>query len=104
SFAFETTRSGLGYLRHIEQWRGRDYHVSLFFLMLPSAGAAIARVSERVRQGGMTSLNQSSGAVSRQVCAICISVTNPECIPGLSMTVLMLSRFCSTGGTMNEST
>lgn len=52
SFAFETTLSGLGYLRHIEQWRARDYHVSLFFLMLPSAGAAIARVSERVRQGG----------------------------------------------------
>lgn len=78
SFAFETTLSGLGYLRHIEQWRARDYHVSLFFLMLPSAGAAIARVSERVRQRGMTSLNQSSVAVSRQVCAIFISVTNPE--------------------------
>lgn len=52
SFAFETTLSGLGYLRHIAQWRAMDYHVSLFFLMLPSAEAAIARVAERVRQGG----------------------------------------------------
>jgi predicted ABC-type ATPase len=28
------------------------YHVSLFFLGLPSAEVAIARVAERVRQGG----------------------------------------------------
>jgi len=52
SFAFETTLSGLGYLRHISQWRARGYHISLYFLALPSAEAAIARVAERVRQGG----------------------------------------------------
>lgn len=52
SFAFETTLSGLGYLRHIARWHAMDYHVSLFFLMLPSAEAAMARVAERVRQGG----------------------------------------------------
>lgn len=52
SFAFETTLSGLGYLRHIRQWRARGYRVSLYFLTLPSAEAAIARVAERVRQGG----------------------------------------------------
>ena len=52
SFAFETTLSGLSYLRHIRQWCSEGYHVSLFFLSLPNAEAAIARVAERVRQGG----------------------------------------------------
>ncbi|MGJ7608383.1 zeta toxin family protein [Variovorax sp. LT1R20] len=52
SFAFETTLSGLGYLRHIRAWRASGYHVSLFFLALPTAELAIARVAERVRQGG----------------------------------------------------
>jgi len=52
SFAFETTLSGLGYLAQIRQWRAQDYHVSLFFLRLPDAETAIARVAERVRQGG----------------------------------------------------
>lgn len=52
SFAFETTLSGLSYLRHIRQWRNEGYHVSLFFLSLPNAETAISRVAERVRQGG----------------------------------------------------
>lgn len=52
SFALETTLSGLGYLRHIEQWRAKGYVVSLYFLSLPDADTAIARVAERVRQGG----------------------------------------------------
>lgn len=52
SFAFETTLSGLGYLRHIDQWRVQGYRVDLYFLTLPSAQAALARVAERVSQGG----------------------------------------------------
>lgn len=52
SFAFETTLSGRGYLAHIKAWRAAGYHVSLFFLALPDAEVAIARVAERVRQGG----------------------------------------------------
>lgn len=52
SFAFETTLAGLSYLAHIKQWRAQGYHVSLFFLSLPDAEVAIARVAERVRQGG----------------------------------------------------
>lgn len=52
SFAFETTLSGLGYLRHIARWRTQGYRVSLYFLGLPNAETAIARVAERVRQGG----------------------------------------------------
>lgn len=52
SFAFETTLSGLSYLAHIREWRAQGYHVSLFFLSLPDAETAIARVTERVKQGG----------------------------------------------------
>lgn len=52
SFAFETTLAGLGYLSRIRQWREQGYHVSLFFLTLPDVETAIARVAERVRQGG----------------------------------------------------
>ncbi len=52
SFGFETTLAGLGYLRHIEDWRRTGYHVSLFFLSLPTVELAVARVAERVRQGG----------------------------------------------------
>lgn len=52
SFALETTLSGLTYIRHIEQWRAQGYHVSIFFLRLPDEETAVARVAERVRQGG----------------------------------------------------
>jgi predicted ABC-type ATPase len=52
SFAFETTLSGLGYLRHIAGWKAQGYRVSLFFLKLPTVETAIARVAARVRQGG----------------------------------------------------
>jgi predicted ABC-type ATPase len=52
SFAFETTLSGLTYLRRIGQWRAQGYRVSLFFLSLPNTETAIARVASRVRQGG----------------------------------------------------
>jgi predicted ABC-type ATPase len=52
SFAFETTLSGLAYLRHIRQWRSQGYRVTLYFLSLPSVDIAIERVSQRVRQGG----------------------------------------------------
>lgn len=52
NFAVETTLSGLMYLRHIRQWKQLGYHVSVFFLALPSADVAVARVAERVKQGG----------------------------------------------------
>lgn len=52
SFAFETTLSGLNYLRHIGRWRAVGYRVSLYFLLLPNAETAIARVAARVRQKG----------------------------------------------------
>lgn len=52
SFAFETTLAGRTYLRLIEQWQGAGYRVKLIFLQLESAEEAIARVAQRVRQGG----------------------------------------------------
>ena len=52
SFAFETTLAGLAYVGRIHQWRAAGYHVTLFFLHLPDAETAVARVVERVRQGG----------------------------------------------------
>ena len=52
SFAFETTLSGRIYARRISHWQAAGYQVTLIFLALPSAEIAIARVKERVRQGG----------------------------------------------------
>lgn len=52
SFAFETTLSGLAYAKHIPEWRQIGYWVELFFLALPHADMAVARVAERVKQGG----------------------------------------------------
>jgi len=52
NFAFETTLSGLGWLRHIRQWREDGWHVVLYFLALQSADMAIERVAQRVQQGG----------------------------------------------------
>lgn len=51
-FAFETTLSGLGYAPLIRRWQGAGYQVKLFFLRLPRAEMALARVAGRVRQGG----------------------------------------------------
>jgi predicted ABC-type ATPase len=52
SFAFETTLSGRAYLQHISNWQAAGYRVKLIFLQLNSADEAIARVAQRVRQGG----------------------------------------------------
>jgi len=52
SFAFETTLSGRGYLHHIRAWQAAGYRVKLLFLQLDSMDEAIARVAQRVRQGG----------------------------------------------------
>ena len=52
SFAFETTLSGRAYARKIAQWQAMGYRVELFFLTLPNPEFAIARVAQRVQQGG----------------------------------------------------
>lgn len=52
SFAYETTLSGRGYARLILAWQKDGYTVKLFFLRLASLDLAIARVRQRVREGG----------------------------------------------------
>ena len=52
SFAFETTLSGRTYAPMIDAWRAQGYTVKLVFLSLISADEAVARVANRVRQGG----------------------------------------------------
>lgn len=51
-FAFETTLSGLSYLRKIKLWQKLGYQVKLWFLSLPSGDLAVSRVAQRVMQGG----------------------------------------------------
>ena len=52
NFAFETTLSGRGYARMIPRWRQLGYRVKLFFLRIDSPEVAIARVRQRVQEGG----------------------------------------------------
>ena len=52
SFAFETTLAGKTYLRYITTWQAAGYRVELIFLTLNSADEAVARVAQRVKQGG----------------------------------------------------
>lgn len=52
SFAFETTLSGRAYLPRIAAWRAAGYRVELIFLKLNNPEEAIARVAQRVCQGG----------------------------------------------------
>lgn len=52
SFSFETTLAARSYQRRIRSWREAGFKVYLFFLWLPSAEMAVARVANRVRQGG----------------------------------------------------
>ncbi len=51
-FGFETTLAGRGYIQWITGLKRSGYQVVLFFLWLPSAEMAVARVADRVRQGG----------------------------------------------------
>jgi predicted ABC-type ATPase len=52
SFAFETTLSGLTYLKKIALWQAHGFQVKLWFLSLPNEDIAVSRVARRVLQGG----------------------------------------------------
>jgi predicted ABC-type ATPase len=52
SFAFETTCSGRGHVRLLNRLKARHYRLTLVFLWLPSAEAAVERVARRVNTGG----------------------------------------------------
>jgi len=52
NFAFETTLSGLTYIRRLQRWKRAGYRIDIVFLRLPSARIALRRVATRVKQGG----------------------------------------------------
>jgi predicted ABC-type ATPase len=52
SFAFETTLSGLIYLKKIALWQARGYQGKLWFLSSPNDDIAVSRVAYHVLQGG----------------------------------------------------
>jgi len=51
-FAFETTLSGKSYVSLLAELKSKGYATHLFFLWLPSAELALARIKERVAEGG----------------------------------------------------
>lgn len=51
-FAFETTLSGLVYLRRLKRWKAAGYRIEITYLHLPSPRLALRRIAARVRQGG----------------------------------------------------
>jgi predicted ABC-type ATPase len=51
-FGFETTLSGATYLPLLRRLKTQGYAIHLFFLWIPNAELALARVADRVRQGG----------------------------------------------------
>lgn len=51
-FAFETTLSGLIYVRRLQCWKHAGYRVEIVYLRLRSTQLALRRIAARVRQGG----------------------------------------------------
>jgi len=51
-FAFETTLSGKSYANLLSELKSKGYAIHLFFLWIPSPELAIARIKERVVEGG----------------------------------------------------
>lgn len=52
SFGFETTLSGSGYVRRIQNMKDQGYRIVLFYLKLTSPDLAVERVRGRVVEGG----------------------------------------------------
>jgi predicted ABC-type ATPase len=51
-FAFETTFSGLTYVRRLQAWKQAGYRIEMVYLRLRSVQLALRRIAARVRQGG----------------------------------------------------
>jgi predicted ABC-type ATPase len=51
-FAFETTLSGLGYVRRMRAWKRAGYRIEIVYLRLQSSRLALRRIASRVREGG----------------------------------------------------
>ena len=52
NFAFETTLSGLTYIRFLKRLKAAGYRVEIVFFQLLSSALALRRIASRVRQGG----------------------------------------------------
>lgn len=62
-FAFETTLASRSFVPWLGRLRASGYRMHLAFLSLPDADLAVARVAERVRQGGH---DVSEGVIRRR--------------------------------------
>ena len=51
-FSFETIMSGVTYLKYFKMLKEKGYKINILFLWIPSSQLAIARVKDRVAQGG----------------------------------------------------
>lgn len=51
-FAWESTLSGLAYVKLIQEVKALGYHVEIIYLQLASPNLALRRIAARVRQGG----------------------------------------------------
>ncbi len=51
-FAFESTLSGLTYLRRLNQWKAAGYRLEIIYLRVSSPQLALRRIAARVKQGG----------------------------------------------------
>jgi predicted ABC-type ATPase len=51
-FALESTLSGIGYARHLANWKRQGYRIEMVYLGLKSSQLAFRRIAARVRQGG----------------------------------------------------
>lgn len=51
-FAFETTLAGKSYLSFLKDLKEKYYSMHLFFLWIPNTELALARIKERVKDGG----------------------------------------------------
>lgn len=52
SFGFETTLSGKSYVRLLQEIKSKGYNLHLYFLWVPDTKLAIARIKDRVSEGG----------------------------------------------------
>jgi predicted ABC-type ATPase len=51
-FAFESTLSGLTYLRRLKRWKAAGYRVEIIYLRISSPQLTLRRIAARVKQGG----------------------------------------------------
>ena len=52
-FAFESTLSGLGYVRRMRSWKRAGYRIEIVYLRLQSSRLALRRIAARVCEGAM---------------------------------------------------